>query len=63
MTPIPCMKDVGVFFGNIFKINVLTFALLDCFKHIFRHLKLELLTQFPASNDEKYLYFMKILIF
>ena len=21
---------------------------------IFRHLKLELLTQFPASNDEKY---------
>ena len=23
----------------------------------FRHLKLELLTQFPASNDEKYLYF------
>ena len=27
---------------------------------IFRHLKLELLTQFPASNDEKYLYFWKV---
>ena len=26
---------------------------------IFRHLKLELLTQFPAPNDEKYLYFLK----
>ena len=24
------------------------------FVSIFRHLKLELLTQFPASNDEKY---------
>ena len=27
---------------------------------IFRHLKLELLTQFPALNDEKYTYFWKI---
>ena len=29
--------------------------LVTCFYCIFRHLKLELLTQFPASNDEKYL--------
>ena len=27
---------------------------------IFIHLKLELLTQFPASNDEKYFYLSKI---
>ena len=27
---------------------------------IFRHLKLELLSQFPASNDEKYYYLWKI---
>ena len=26
-----------------------------CRRSIFRHLKLELLTQFPASNDEKYI--------
>ena len=26
-----------------------------CRSSIFRHLKLELLTQFPASNDEKYM--------
>ena len=26
-----------------------------CRSSIFRHLKLELLTQFPASNDEKYI--------
>ena len=26
-----------------------------CRGSIFRHLKLELLTQFPASNDEKYI--------
>ena len=26
-----------------------------CRSYIFRHLKLELLTQFPASNDEKYI--------
>ena len=32
-------------------------VLLNCFKLFFIHLKLELLTQFPASNDEKYVYF------
>ena len=31
---------------------VLTVVLLNCFKCIFRHLKLALLTQFPSSNDE-----------
>ena len=34
----------------------LTLVLLNYFNCIFRHLKLELLTQFPASNDEKYYY-------
>ena len=38
-------------------------VLLNCFNCIFRHSKLELLTQFPASNDEKYRYFSKIYIF
>ena len=33
--------------------QVLTLVLLNCFKLFFIHLKLELLTQFPASNDEK----------
>ena len=35
---------------------LLTLVLLNCFNCIFRHLKLELLTQFPASKDEKYYY-------
>ena len=30
----------------------------ELLKTIFRHLKLELLTQFPASNDEKIIIFM-----
>ena len=38
---------------------VLVNCIINC---ISRHLKLELLTQFPASNDEKYLYFVKIYI-
>ena len=32
----------------------------ELFVSIFHNLKLELLTQFPASNDEKYLYLWKI---
>ena len=36
-----------------------TLVLLNCFNCIFRHLKLELLTQFPASSDEKYYYLWK----
>ena len=44
-------------------IMVLTLVLLNCFNCIFRHLKLELLTQFPASNDEKYYYLWKIDMF
>ena len=39
---------------------MLTRVMLNCFNCIFRHLKMELLTQFPASNDEKYYYFLKI---
>ena len=35
---------------------LLTLVLLNRFNCIFRHLKLELLTQFPDSNDEKYNY-------
>ena len=44
-------------------IMVLILVLLNCFNCIFRHLKLELLTQFPASNDEKYYYLWKIDMF
>ena len=32
----------------------------ELFVAIFHHLKLELLTQFPASNNEKYYYLWKI---
>ena len=46
---------------DVLKIRItpayLTLVLLNCFNCIFHHLKLELLTQFPASNDEKYYYF------
>ena len=38
----------------------LTLVLLDCLFMFFRHFKLELLTQFPASNDEKISMFMNI---
>ena len=37
----------------------LTLVLLNCFNCIFRHSKLELLTQFSSSNDEKYYYLCK----
>ena len=60
-------------FHKILKINIksqnllilmeynilLTHVVLDFFSCIFRHLKLELLTQFPASNDKKLLLFNK----
>ena len=36
--------------------------LFNCFYCIFRHLKLELLTQFPASNDKKYIFIWNIAI-
>ena len=35
---------------------ILTLVLLNCLFPFFVHLKLELLTQFPASKDEKCLY-------
>ena len=38
----------------------LTSCAAELFNSIFRHLKLELLTQFPASNDEKLCLFYKI---
>ena len=40
--------------------SVLTLLLLKWLFLFFNHLKLELLTQFPASNDEKQLYLYKI---
>ena len=43
-----------------FCIGILTLVLLNCLKLFFIHFKLELLTQFPASNDEKYFYLWKI---
>ena len=39
---------------------VLTLVLLNCFNFIFSHLKLELLTQFPASNNKNFYYLWKI---
>ena len=44
-------------------LSSLTLVLLNCFNYIFRHLKRELLTQFPASNDKKYYYLWKIDMF
>ena len=41
---------------------VLTVVLLKCLLPFFIHLKLELLTQFSASNDENYLYLREITI-
>ena len=64
-----CNTQAGWCLDGMFKTNLmylvktyapldaLTLVLLNCFNCIFRHLKLELLTQFPASNDEKYRYF------
>ena len=37
-------------------VDTLTLVLLNCFNCIFRHLKLELLTEFPAFSNEKYYY-------
>ena len=42
------------------KLLVLTLVLLNCLFPFFIHLKLELLTQFPASNDEKYIFYERI---
>ena len=38
-------------YGRHLRVN-LSYA--ELYTYIFHHLKLELLTQFPASNDEKY---------
>ena len=54
------INEYMVYYGSSMHIQYLTLVLLNCFNCIFRHLKLELLTQFPASNDEKYYYFWKI---
>ena len=63
-------KKLKYAFGKaemVFKMSrvcmLLTLVLLNCFNCIFCHLKLELLTQFPASNDKKYRYCSKIYIF
>ena len=40
-------------------IKVLTIVLRNCLFPVFIHLKLELLTQYPVSNDENYLYLRK----
>ena len=46
-------------YDTIMSDSDLTLVLLNCFNCIFRHSKLELLTRFPASNDEKYYYLWK----
>ena len=43
--------------------NSLTLVRLSCLNCIFRQLKLELLTQYPAPNDEKIFDFLKMYIF
>ena len=50
-------------YPNKYSTYILTLVLLNCFNYIFRHLKLEWLTQFPASNDEKYYYLWQIDMF
>ena len=40
-------------------LHLLIFLMLSCQSVFFRHLKLELLTQFPASNDAKMFLSMK----
>ena len=52
--------EVDSFRGCIgLTLHVFAFVLLNCVI-CFHHLKLELLTQFPASNDEKYFYVRKL---
>ena len=46
------VSSSGFLWGLPLKIS-LTPILLNCFGLFFIHLKLELLTQFPAANDEK----------
>ena len=58
----PCLSCRVVLPLKFDKIHqlILTLVLLNCFNCIFRLLKLELLTQFPVSNDEESLYSRKI---
>ena len=51
--------NLSTYYHNVIHLMV-TIVLLNCFNCIFRHLKLELLTQFPASNYEKYYYLWNI---
>ena len=44
----------------ITRFNFINSSAAELFVSIFHHLKLELLTQFPASNDEKYLHLSKL---
>ena len=53
----PIVSVIIIVFGVFY--SFLTLVLLDCFNCIFHHLKLKLLTQFPSSNDEKYLHFLE----
>ena len=54
------LKKVYILPDTQGQISSFTLELLSCLYLFFIHLKLELLTQFPASNDEKNLLFMEI---
>ena len=57
--------NTGLMLASVEEIQhwVVTDNIVTCPAELFRHLKLKLLTQFLASNDEKYRYFSKIYIF
>ena len=54
-----CVSTTMLFIDGQYGITLLHHCPAELLVFIFHHLKLELLTQFPASNDEKYLYIMK----
>ena len=51
-----CFKFWFSHIGTSVVANPYIIKLQNCFRLLFIHLKLELLTQFPALNDEKLLY-------
>ena len=65
-TKVPVHRSIRIYRRQILAYNdgpraerVQTYTA-ELFASIFRHLKLELLTQFSASNDKKYFYLWKV---
>ena len=60
ISPMSHIDDIIVNISQFRMFNVLTRVILnpaELFVFIYRYLKLELLTQFPALNNDKYFYF------